>query len=114
MHDLMYAKQIINKLEENIKNGKKDTNIIVNICLSSFSHVTPDDLKETFSMLAEDEGYVNTVLNVNLTEFCIRCKKCGETWKSAKATFKCPKCDKEDFEIEKWEEFYVDSIEIEK
>lgn len=113
MHDLKYAHQILDGIRK-VGGSNKTAAIKVEVYLSPLSHVSPEGLKETFSMIAEDEGYKNVSLNVSALEFCVHCKKCGKTWKSAKPTFKCPKCDSADFELEKYEEFYIDSIDIEK
>lgn len=110
MHDLMYANQIIDKLKNEIGKKEKNTPVVIDVYLSSFSHVTPQRLKDVFSLLSEEAGFVNAMLNVNIAEFCVHCKKCGKTWKSAKPTFKCPVCDSANFELEKWEEFYIESI----
>jgi len=112
MHDLTYANQIINRLKKEVTKHRTTANITVEVLLSPFSHVTPERLKEVFSLLAEDEGYANAVLDIAALEFCVHCKKCNQTWKSAKPTFKCPKCDSTDFELEKWEEFYIDSVRV--
>ena len=113
MHDLKYAHQILDGIKK-ARGSSKNTAIKVDVYLSPLSHVRPEGLKETFLMIAEDEGYKNVILNVNALEFGIHCKKCGKTWKSSKPTFKCPKCDSADFDLEKNEEFYIDSIEIGK
>lgn len=114
MHDLKYAYTILSSLKKEIGEESKSTTAVVEAYLSPFSHVTPERLKDVFKLIAEGEGYANVVLNVNVAEFCVHCNKCGQTWKSAKPTFKCPKCDSTDFELEKWEEFYIDSIRVEK
>lgn len=112
MHDLTYAHQIIDRLKREVAKDGKAANITVEVSLSPFSHVTPERLKEVFKLLTEEERYTNTVLNIAALEFCVHCKKCNQTWKSAKPTFKCPKCDSADFELEKWEEFYIDSVRV--
>ena len=110
MHDLTYANQIIDRLKKEVANDDKAASMAVEVSLSPFSHVTPERLKDVFKLLAEDEGYTNTVLDITALEFCVHCKKCGKTWKSAKPTFKCPKCDSTDFDLEKWDEFFIDSV----
>ena len=112
MHDLKYARQVLDGIRKAAGAGK-DAAIKADVYLSPLSHVTPEGLRETFSMVAEDEGYKNVALSVNVLEFCIHCNRCRKSWKSAKPTFKCPECDSADFEFEKYEEFYVDSIRIE-
>ncbi len=113
MHDLTYANQILDSVKKEAK-GSKTGRFIIDVCLSPFSHVTPERLKEVFKLLYDKEGFTDVELNVNILEFCIHCKSCGKTWKSAKATFKCPECESADFDIEKWEEFYIESITVGK
>jgi len=114
MHDLMYANQILGRLKREIKKNDKNRKVTIEVCLSPFSHVKPKRLKDTFALISEEEGFSNITLNVNMLEFCVHCKKCGQTWKSAKPTFKCPKCDSADFEVGEWDEFYIDSIKVDK
>lgn len=114
MHDLKFAHSILEAVRTAVGDGDSKVPIVADVFLSSFSHVTPQRLKDTFSILSKAEGFTNIKLNVNTFEFCIHCRKCGNTWKSAKPTFKCPKCDSADFEIEEWDEFYIDSIKIDR
>jgi hydrogenase nickel incorporation protein HypA/HybF len=110
MHDLTYANQIIDRLRKEVAEDRKAAKITVEVSLSPFSHVTPERLREVFKLLVEDEGYANAVLEITALEFCVHCKKCDQNWKSAKPTFKCPKCDSADFDLQKWDEFCIDSI----
>lgn len=114
MHDLRYANQILTGLKKKAGRGSKTRAIFIDVSLSPLSHVMPERLKETFSLLAEGEGYKNAILNVKTHMLSIRCRKCGKVWKSAKPTFECPSCNSADFELEKWEEFYIDSIRVGK
>ena len=112
MHDLTYANQIIDALKKASDGKDKTASMSVDVSLSSFSHVTPQRLRDIFLIFAEEEGFRNTKLNIHTAAFCVHCKKCGKTWRSAKPTFKCPHCDGDDFELEPWEEFYVESVKI--
>lgn len=112
MHDLTYANQILDGIKKKAPDNSKAGAITVDVYLSPFSHVTPKRLKDVFKLIADDEDYSNVILNVHPLEFCVHCKKCGQTWKSAKPTFKCPACDSSDYDLGKWEEFYIDSIHV--
>ncbi|MFA5143304.1 MAG: hydrogenase maturation nickel metallochaperone HypA [Candidatus Omnitrophota bacterium] len=112
MHDLRYANEILAALKnKNVSKGRaKD--VTVNVRLSPFSHVRPEGLNETFRLLAGSEGYGNVKLDVKALEFEMHCRSCGRESRHAKAVFKCPYCDSADFDIQKNEEFYIDSIDI--
>ena len=114
MHDLTYANRILGSLKKEIGKKGKDASITIDASLSPLSHVMPQRLKDVFKVLSEEEGFTNIKLNVNLAALSMHCKECKHTWKSVKPTFKCPKCDSADFEIETWEEFHIDSIRVGK
>jgi len=112
MHDLKYAGQILDRLRKELKGKDKNTRVAIDVYLSTLSHVTPERLKEVFAFLSKEEGYGRAVLNISIAQLRIKCKKCGHEWKTPEPVFECPKCSSPDFELEKWEEFYIDSVKI--
>lgn len=114
MHDLKYANSMLDSIKKKIKGKPGNIEVDIGVSLSPLSHVTPERLKETFSMLAREEGYTNIGLKISIAELSIRCRECGNRWRSVKPTFKCPKCGSSDFEMEKWEEFSIGFIDIKR
>jgi len=114
MHDLTYANRILDRLKKEAGKKEKSALVTIEVYLSPLSHVTPRRLKDVFGLLLKGEGFNNVVLNVNVSEISAHCRKCGKTWKSKKPTFECPKCKNSYFELDHWEEFYIESIKFEK
>lgn len=110
MHDLTYANMILERVKKEAGGKRNVKHASVDVYLNSFGHVTPKRLKETLKLLVDQEGFTDISLNVHPLEFSAHCKKCFHKWKSAKATFKCPKCGSAEFDLEKWEEFYIGSV----
>ena len=113
MHDLKYANQILDSLKKAAGKKGKNVHAIINVYLSPFSHVAPQRLKDVFGLLSKENGFTNIVLKVGVAEFCLHCKHCGHAWKRSEPTFECPECGSADIELEKYEEFQIDSIKIE-
>ncbi|MDD5436578.1 MAG: hydrogenase maturation nickel metallochaperone HypA [Candidatus Omnitrophica bacterium] len=112
MHDLRYASQILAAVKMKTAAGSAAGPITVNVRLSPFSHVRPEGLEETFRLLAENEGYRNVKLNINILEFNMHCRMCGRDSRHGGAVFACPHCKGQDFDIEKGDEFYIDKVEV--
>ena len=112
MHDLKYANEILNTLKKSATG--KDKAIVINVKLSPFSHVTAEGLDATFQLLTEDENYGPIRLNIQTSEFIIHCKNCKRSSKHREPVFNCPDCNNYDFDIEKGDDFCIDSIEIDK
>ena len=114
MHDLKYANQILDSLKKAAGKRGKNSPVTISAYLSPFSHVAPQRLKDVFGLLSKEEGFKNITLNVSVAKFSLHCKHCGHVWKRSEPTFGCPKCNSTDLELEKYEEFYIESIKFEK
>lgn len=112
MHDLKYANQILTALKSNTAAKNTSADVAVNVRLSPFSHVRPEGLRETFKLLAENEGYGHVRLSISTLDFKMNCKECGKVSQHAEPVFECPHCKGCDFEIEKGDEFCMDNIEV--
>ena len=112
MHDLKYANSILLALKHNADAKNRSAYVVVNVRLSPFSHVRPEGLEETFRLLAENEGYGHVKLKIGTLEFSLSCKECGKVSRHGEPVFECPHCKGYNFDIEKANEFCVDSIEV--
>jgi Zn finger protein HypA/HybF involved in hydrogenase expression len=86
--------------------------IAINTALSPFTHVTEESLRAAFRMLIEKEDFKNVTLNIKKNKAVIKCKRCGAAASISKPIFACPECQSADFDINKGEEFSIESIEI--
>jgi len=115
MHDLTFAKEIINAVNERLKGLEKGHRIAaVNASLSPLSHVKPETLKETFSALVKGTNIEYVDLKIKALKLGMKCASCQEKFTVDKPTFLCPKCHSKDIAISHSNEFRVDSVEVEK
>jgi hydrogenase nickel insertion protein HypA len=115
MHETTFVKEIIDVVNDRLKGLDTDSKICrINVRLSSFSHVSPERLRESFLQMASAGNLARVPLNINLSEVEIECKSCGSKFKVSEPLLICPHCKGEEFNIKKEPEFFVESIEIEQ
>lgn len=114
MHDIAYANMVLEALKREIRSHDAAKIIIVNVSLSQFSHVSEDSLKQACKLLLEKEGIRNAEILIKKKGVSIICGECGVVTEVFEPTFACPACGKAEFDIDKGEEFKVNSVEIRK
>jgi Zn finger protein HypA/HybF (possibly regulating hydrogenase expression) len=115
MHDLTFAKEIINAVNNKVKNLEYGAKIaVVNASLSPLSHVKPETLKETFAALVKGTPLERLTLNVKALKLAMKCASCKKSFTVDKPTFLCPECHSKDITIVNSSEFRVDSVEVAK
>jgi len=112
MHDIIFAKNIIDLLKEKAA-GHCHQRITVNITLGPFTHVTEQSLRSAFALLNEEAGFKGVFLNIRKNKARIKCNKCKVSSDINAPINTCPLCGADDFELINNEEFIIDSLEIE-
>ena len=115
MHDLKYADEIMAAIDKKARSENRDVKgckIVVTAYLGPFSHVTPRGLRETFAHLSGRDISKNVSLDVRTLEFELVCRSCKNISKGSKPMLECPRCKSADFDIQKGQEFVIDSVEI--
>ena len=115
MHDLTFAKEIINAVNDRMKSLEKGSKIAsVNASLSPLSHVKPETLKETFAALVKGTPLERITLNIKALKLGMKCASCQKSFTVDKPTFLCPECHSKDLTIVNSSEFRIDLIEVAK
>ncbi len=113
MHDLTYAKEIINAVTEKMKAlDHRAVITAVNAAVSPLSHVKPETLKETFAALVKGTPLEQITLNVKTLRLGMKCSSCQASFSVDKPTFLCPECHSPSLTITDQKEFEVESIEV--
>lgn len=113
MHDLMFSKEIITAIRNKTQTIGSDKKIAaVNVRLSALSHVKPDTLNETFSLMTKDTPYSDIRLIIKELSLNLSCMSCKNEFTAEEPTFECPKCRSNDINIVCNKEFDVEAIEI--
>ena len=74
----------------------------------------PESLEFCFGIVARDGLCEGARLVLEVVPAELRCVDCGARVGAAGAAFRCPACGGGDVEVERGEEFLVESIEIEE
>ena len=114
MHETRFVNEIFAILDQKLDKAGSLSKISVNVRLSTFSHVGPQNLKDTFKQLSPENKYKNVSLNVAPLEIKLTCNACKKTSLITKKVFGCPVCESADVNLTLDREFFVESIEIEK
>ena len=113
MHDLTFSKEIIDAINDKsrtLPSGIKIT--AVNASLSLISHVKPETLKETFSVMVKGTPLEKISLNITIMKLSVKCRSCKNEFAVIKPVTECPKCNSADLDIVYSKEFAVDSVEV--
>lgn len=111
MHDTVFSKEIINFLEAksgSLKKGKKIKK--VRVALSPLSHVKPEALIETFSLMVKGTKFEDVSIEVNALGLEVVCGSCGSEFSVSSPVFSCKKCGGT-IDIKNVREFVVESTE---
>ncbi|MBU1726427.1 MAG: hydrogenase maturation nickel metallochaperone HypA [Candidatus Omnitrophica bacterium] len=112
MHEIRFINEIFAVLKQKLTKEMASAQVIVNVRLSPFSHVTAITLEESFKELSKGESFKNVRLKVLPLEILLECKNCKRSTKISKKVFGCPFCNSADVNIQMDKEFFVESIEI--
>lgn len=114
MHETKFVNEILTVLENNLNKRILPKNVMVNVRLSPFSHVTPKTLQETFKEFSKETDFREVRLNIIPFEVTVYCKNCKNISKVSQVTLNCAHCASADLDIRIDKEFFVESIELEK
>lgn len=115
MHDITFAKEIVDVIKDKSKKLNKNSNITkVNANLSVLSHVEPDKLKGIFYSLVKGTFMDTIELDIKTSPVKVKCKSCGNEFSITKPVTGCLKCESDDIKVDHPREFFIESIEVEE
>jgi len=112
MHETRFINGIFVVLKQKLGEDTVSRQIVVNACLSPFSHVAAENLQESFKVLIKGENFKSVRLNILPLEVLLECKNCKRSTRIIQKVFSCPFCNSADVNIQMDKEFFVESIEI--
>lgn len=114
MHELSVTESV---LEIAIKHAKKsDANRVtsVNIVIGQLSSIVDESVQFYWDMITENTLCAGSTLLFERRPAVFRCSVCGQEFGLNNELATCPICGNQNNEILSGQEFYVESIEIEK
>lgn len=114
MHETVFVNEVFSALKNRFSNDTINSIVSVNVKLSPLSHVAKEGLLNTYRELAKGSGFEHIKLNVEPLDLLLRCRSCKNISTVSSPTFKCPRCNSQDIELNFDKEFIIESIEINK
>ncbi|MCM8783914.1 MAG: hydrogenase maturation nickel metallochaperone HypA [Candidatus Omnitrophica bacterium] len=112
MHETVFANEILAFLKRVLTQESVRKKIVVNVKLSPFSHVSPENLAEAFNNLISDTEFKGTKIVIMPLEILAKCKKCKNISSITRKGLNCQKCGSDNLELNVDKEFYIESIEL--
>ena len=115
MHELSIAQNIVNVIEEQLKDEKFTRILTVNIEIGKFSCVSADALEFCFEAVSKDTILDNVKLAIENVHPEILCNQCNRKSivNMENPVLICEYCNSRDVILQKGEEFQITSVEVE-
>ncbi len=92
MHERSLVRQLIEQVEEELRNRQLSGLTTVHLDIGEFSGVEPSLIEFAFQEMAVDKWSTAVRLVVNVTPLAAHCRQCGEDFRVERFRFVCPHC----------------------
>lgn len=113
MHELSIAQNIVDIIQENVKEENLRGVKSVKVQVGELSTVVPDSLEFCFSAIVSETPLTNARLDIQRTPFQVFCQSCQMILPSVGGIALCPKCGKSDTRVVSGTELHVVEIQLE-
>lgn len=86
----------------------------IHLVIGDLSSIVDDSVQFYWDIISEDTMAAGARLHFQRLPILLRCLQCDHHYKPAQEDFACPQCGSERVKIEQGEEFYLESVEIER
>jgi hydrogenase nickel incorporation protein HypA/HybF len=114
MHEIDYAMELLEKIEEAAKKSENGRVVLVKVRLGLARGISSAALRATFDWIKPDTIAEHTGLEIEVVPIQIHCTLCDEVYTTRQALDECPHCGSLGGEIVKGNEFDVSIQRIEK
>lgn len=114
MHELSVTESILALALENAKKAQATKVTSINLVIGQLSSIVDDSVQFYWDTISEDTICQGAKLNFDRIPAVLKCQDCQNEYSIAQELTSCPVCGSYRSVIIHGEEFYLDSIEIEK
>lgn len=114
MHELSVTESILEIAIKHAKNAGASRVTRINLVIGQLSSIVDESVQFYWDMITDDTLCASSELHFNRKPAVFRCLECSTEYGLDGDLSGCPQCNSLLNEIISGEEFYVDSIEIEK
>jgi len=114
MHELAVTESILNIAIEHAKQANASRVTDVNIVLGNLSTIVDDSVQFYWDIISEGTMCAGSALHFERRPAKLACLACGNRYTLEGELELCPQCGSAQVKVISGEEFWLDSIEIEK
>ena len=114
MHELSVTENILEICTQHAQQAGARKVTSVNLVIGQFSSFVDDSVQFYWDLLTEGTICEKATLHFRRIPALMKCRQCGNEFNLGQMMSPCPSCGSMEIELLAGEEFYVDSIEIEK
>jgi hydrogenase nickel incorporation protein HypA/HybF len=114
MHELSVTENILSIALKHANEAKATKVTDINIVIGQLSSIIDESIQFYWDIISENTICSNAVLHFNRIPAEFLCNQCKATFKLEKELSPCPQCGSNQIKVVSGEEFYLESIEIER
>lgn len=114
MHELAVTESILSISEKYARENDASKVTGINLVIGRLSSIVDESVQFYWDIISKDSLCYQAVLNFERRPAILYCHNCGNEFEIPASLQPCPSCGSPNIKVISGEEFYVDSIEIEK
>lgn len=114
MHELSVTENVLEIASKHANLSGASRVTAINLVIGQLSSIVDDSVQFYWDIISEDTICAGSVLNFSRIAATFHCSDCGHEFNLEARLAPCPRCGSIRSKIVAGEEFYIDSIEIEK
>jgi hydrogenase nickel incorporation protein HypA/HybF len=114
MHELSVTENILQIALKQAEKAQATRVTDINIVIGSLSSIVDDSVQFYWDFISENTICQKALLHFNRIPAVLKCLSCNNEYKIEDGLKPCPSCQSESVRVISGEEFWLDSIEIEK
>jgi hydrogenase nickel incorporation protein HypA/HybF len=113
MHELSVTEGLIKIVDEEAKSRNIKQVSGINLVIGDLTSIIDDSVQFYFNILSKGTAAAGAVLSFKRIAAEFSCRTCGNIFEQQSCGYKCPKCGGKGIIVNKGQEFYIESIEVE-
>ncbi len=114
MHELAVTESILSISEKYARENDASKVTVINLVIGKLSSIVDESVQFYWDIISKDSLCFESKLNIDRRPAILHCNNCGNDFEIVASLQPCPGCGSPNIKVVSGEEFYVDSIEIEK
>lgn len=114
MHELAVTESILNIVTRHAEQSQASKVTDIHLVIGQLSSIVDDSVQFYWDIIADNTIFTGAVLHFTRIPARFQCRDCGQIYEIPQQLTPCIKCGSINVDLLQGEEFYVESIEIEK